>query len=163
MALTLYISVEDADTYFATRLYATSWTSATEANKTAALTTAQRRIDTLYFRGQKYETTNEGQEEEWPRLINDEIIEWDSTISEAVVPDAIKYATCEEALTLLQKGDPTSSPRATAQNEGVKSIKLADGTSESYDLGKTKSLKGLQSQEAYALLKPFLATTVPVR
>lgn len=162
-SITLYIEVDDADDYFEERLYSDSWDAASDANKRKALLMAQKKIDRLPFKGRKYETTDDGQEEEWPRVIDESIVDWDSDLSATAIPQAVQDAVCEEALALLEAGARTSSPRATAQREGVASMRLADGTAETYDLNRSGGRKGLLSQEAYDLLRPFMATSVPVR
>lgn len=42
------VSVETANTYFTTRLHSDAWSTATSANKLAALTTAQNQLEVLY-------------------------------------------------------------------------------------------------------------------
>ena len=48
-----YISVLDADTYFADRLYTDDWDNSDAVTRTKALVTATQKIDTLRFRGKK--------------------------------------------------------------------------------------------------------------
>ena len=86
-----YETVENADTYFASRLHVYSWTDAVTADKTAALAEATARIDRLRFSGGK---TDDEQDNEFPRD------------DETEVPDDIKIACCEVAFALLDGIDP---------------------------------------------------------
>ena len=45
-----YVSLEDANTYFSTRLHAETWTSASDADKEAALITATNIIDWYHIK-----------------------------------------------------------------------------------------------------------------
>jgi hypothetical protein len=77
--------------FFGTRMNSEAWDDATSTERTKALGTATRAIDRLSYISQK---TDEDQEQEWPRGGDTE------------VPDDIKIATCEEALSLLEGRDP---------------------------------------------------------
>ena len=59
-----YGTISDGDTYFATKLRATAWTGATDADQEKALNMATRAIDQLNFKGDKYD---EDQALEFPR------------------------------------------------------------------------------------------------
>lgn len=48
-----YRSLDDADAYFATQIFASDWTSATDATKEMGLLAAARAIDSLVFTGEK--------------------------------------------------------------------------------------------------------------
>jgi len=48
-----YRSIDDADTYFANRLYSTDWVGASDADKLMAMTQAARSLDSLRFTGYK--------------------------------------------------------------------------------------------------------------
>lgn len=85
-----YCSVGEADNYFQDRLFSSLWDTESQENKEKALKTATRYIDHLFFKGEK---TDSEQELEFPR-------DGDTTI-----PIAIKNATCELALILLDGRD----------------------------------------------------------
>jgi hypothetical protein len=126
MSMTAYVTVEEATTYFASRLHAEAWASAAETDKPKALTMATRAINRQPL-----------------RPIGDE------------VPQAVKDATCEEALALLERGN---SQRRKLQAEGVVSMNIG-GLGETYAVG---SGKGLLSQEAKELLRPWLLRAVTI-
>lgn len=101
MALTVgtnsYISVADATTYFGDRLNSSTWTDATEANKSAALIQATQIIETKKYLGDRYSTS---QILSWPRygVYVDNI-----QIDGSTVPTDILSAVCELAIYLLKE------------------------------------------------------------
>jgi hypothetical protein len=133
-----YITIEDAATYFATRLHTIPWTSATSANKTKALTMATRAIDALNYRGAKADS---GQDNQFPRGDDSE------------VPAAVKEACCEIALALLDGIDPDmefSTLRVVSQ--GISSVRTTyDSTVSCEHLA-----AGIPSITAWRLLRPYL-------
>ena len=133
-----YCTIEYADEYFKKRLHAESWGQADNETKEKALWQATRSIDRMPLRGRK---TDLHQPLAFPRYPDTEI------------PDAVKEACCEEALALLERGN---SQRRTLQQEGVQSFTLGN-MSESYAAG---AGKGLLSQEAKELLRPWLLGSV---
>lgn len=147
-----YISAADAETYFGTRLYADAWTDASADDKAKALIMATRTIDRQIFVGSK---AGADQPLEFPRCLPDK----EGWRCEANVPQAVLDATCEEALALLTSGND---PRRVMQRAGVKSYSLgslsetfADGA-----LAGSTAKRGLISDEAKALLRPYLAGAV---
>lgn len=140
MAVTAYVTVEEAATYFASRLHSEAWTSAADADKQKALVMATRAIDRQILRGRK---TDAGQDRAFPRY------------PDTAVPQAVKDATCEEALALLDRGD---NQRRKLQAEGVVSMSIGS-LSETYAIG---SGEGLLSQEAKELLRPWLLGAVNI-
>lgn len=135
-----YATVEEATTYFASRLHAEAWTSASAADKGKALSMATQAIDRQPLKGSK---SDSAQTLGFPRYPDTE------------VPQAVKDATCEEALALLERGD---SQRRKLQAEGVTSMSIG-GLSETYAAG---SGRGLLSQEARELLRPWLLGAVNI-
>jgi len=71
------------------------------------------------------------------------------------LPEAVKEACCEEALALLERGN---SQRRKLQQEGVQSFSLGN-MSETFAAG---AGKGLLSQEAKELLRPWLIGAVMI-
>jgi len=71
------------------------------------------------------------------------------------VPEAVKEACCEEALAILESGN---SQRRKLQQEGVQSFSLGN-MSETFAAG---AGKGLLSQEAKELLRPWLLGAVNI-
>jgi hypothetical protein len=135
-----YCTIEEANEYFSGRLHAESWGQSDESTKEKALKQATRAIDRQPLRGRK---TNPEQELAFPRHPDTE------------VPEAVKEACCEEALALLERGN---SQRRKLQQEGVQSFTLGN-MSESYAAG---AGRGLLSQEAKELLKPWLIGAVMI-
>ena len=135
-----YIDIEGADEYFAGRLHAESWGQADSETKEKALKQATKIIDRQRLNGRK---TNPSQPLVFPRYPDTEI------------PEAVKEACCEEALALLERGN---SQRLKLQQEGVQSFSLGN-MSETYAAG---AGKGLLSQEAKELLRPWLIGAVMI-
>ena len=129
-----YIDIEEANEYFAGRLYAESWGETSDADKEKALRQATKEIDRQLLKGRKATDT---QELAFPRYPDTE------------VPGAVKEACCEIALALLERGN---SQRHKLQQEGVQSFTLGN-MSETYAPG---AGRGLLSQEAKELLRPWL-------
>ena len=135
-----YCTIEYADEYFNNRLHTESWFEADDNTKEKALKQATRAIDRQLLKGRK---TNPEQELAFPRHPDTE------------VPEAVKEACCEEALTMLERGN---SQRRKLQQEGVQSFTLGN-MSESYTVG---AGRGLLSQEAKELLRPWILGAVNV-
>jgi len=105
-----YISVEDADNYFAKRMHTDNWDAASDVNKQKALMDATRRLDRIEYTGEK---TNNDQALEWPRTgatLRDEALDDD------IIPTRILDATCELALAVLSSNINPGLP------EGVQSF-----------------------------------------
>jgi len=135
-----YIDIEEADEYFAGRLHAESWGQADNSTKEKALRQATREIDRQPLTGRKTDTS---QTLAFPRYPDTE------------VPEAVKEACCEVALALLERGN---SQRRKLQQEGVQSFSLGN-MSETFAAG---AGKGLLSQEAKELLRPWLLKAVNI-
>lgn len=86
-----YITTEEGDTYFASRLSAEAWTAAADGDKTKAVEMATQAINNLNFRGGK---TVSSQTDQFPRG------------TAGVTPQAIKDACAEIALAYLDGFDP---------------------------------------------------------
>ncbi len=135
-----YCTIEYANEYFAGRLHAERWGETSDADKEKALRQATKEIDRQLLKGRKATDT---QELAFPRHPDTE------------VPEAVKEACCEIALALLERGN---SQRRKLQQEGVQSFSLGN-MSETYAAG---AGKGLLSQEAKELLRPWLIGTVMI-
>ena len=135
-----YIDIEEANEYFAGRLYAERWGETSDADKERALRQATKEIDRQLLKGRKATDT---QELACPRYPDEE------------VPETVKEACCEIALALLERGN---SQRRKLQQEGVQSFTLGN-MSETYAAGVGK---GLLSQEAKELLGPWLLGSVNI-
>ena len=135
-----YIDIDGANAYFAERLHAESWGETGDADKEKALQQATKEIARQLLKGRKATDT---QELAFPRHPDTE------------VPEAVKEACCEIALALLERGN---SQRRRLQQEGVQSFTLGN-MSETFAAG---AGKGLLSQEAKELLKPWLIGAVNI-
>ena len=135
-----YCTIEYADEYFKNRLHAESWGQADESTKEKALKQATRAIDRQPLRGRK---SDREQTLAFPRYPDTEI------------PKEVQEACCEEALAILESGN---SQRRKLQQEGVQSFSLGN-MSETFAAG---AGKGLLSQEAKELLRPWLLGAVNI-
>jgi len=135
-----YIDIDGANEYFENRLHAERWSGADSETKEKALKQATKAIDRMPIRGRK---TDISQSLAFPRYPDTE------------APEVVKEACCEEALALLERGN---SQRRKLQQEGVQSFSLGN-MSETYITG---AGKGLLSQEAKELLRPWLIGAVHI-
>ena len=136
-----YVNLAEANEYFSSRLHADAWAEVSNADKEKALAMATKAIDRQPLRGRKTET---GQALAFPRYPDTEI------------PEVVKEACCEEALAILERGN---SQRKKLQQEGVQSFSIGN-LSETFAAG---AGKGLLSQEAKELLRPWLIGAVNIR
>lgn len=132
MALTVgtdtYLSVAEADTYFAGQLGAASWSAASAGQKEAALRMACTRLERLFYQGTP---TSTAQALQWPRAGLYDL--HGAALPSDEVPACVKDAQCQEALALLQweargAGD---SERERLQAQGVAGAHVGDAQ-ESY-------------------------------
>ena len=103
-----YVTRAEADSYFATRLYATDWTGATTADKERALIMATARIDQELFIGTR---TVAAQALKWPRFDVQIPGEsggyapfgsyYGSYYATDAIPKVVKDAQCEYALLIM--------------------------------------------------------------
>ncbi|HPT70886.1 MAG TPA: hypothetical protein PLE74_01230 [Candidatus Cloacimonadota bacterium] len=136
--MTPYITVVDAQAYFSERLHTDAWDDASDTDKLKALIMATRAIDKLNFIGDK---ADPDQELQFPRGDDEN------------VPTAIKEATCELALRLLDDVDADMEIENTRINSnGISSIQ------NTYDARVVQDyvLAGIPSPTAWHLLAPYL-------
>lgn len=140
-----YASAADGDAYHDGHLYATSWTSATTANKEKALVFASRVIDAQYrFNGVRATTT---QALQWPRSdCPDPDAAPDATgvglFASDKLPTALVNATCEMARALLATDrtgappgegiDTTQVSASSASNDGTTSSSVSNSSMTRY-------------------------------
>ena len=124
-------------------------------------------IDSLPLKGSTYYLIDQinpstgYQARQFPRVINGLVCNWDYDASAELVPEEVKKACLEEAISLYEAyvsslGD---AKRRKLQEQGVTSFSLGK-LSESYAPGSTRKWKGLHSQEAYDYMKQFIAGAV---
>lgn len=114
-----YVSVANADTYFAadSHLLSATWLALTNNQKEAALRTAARQMNRLAYFGQQASDT---QALAWPRVYRDL---WTSD----TIPTRIKQAQMEQALFLAQNSSTGGlTPSASAQAQGIQSVSIGD-------------------------------------
>jgi len=158
-----YVSLDEAEQYFAGRLYTDEWNNADATTKEKALLMACRRIERLQFRGIKADPDT--QVLQFPRALpavnmplypSERRFNFDYALNYIIqdkVPDEVKWAQCEEALALLKYGNST---RAKLQEQNVVQVDFGSVSEEYKGLGK------LFSKEAYELLKPYLTCAVAI-
>ena len=136
--MTRYIEISDANDYFAERLHTESWDDASNTDKNKALSMATRAIERLNFLGVKAE---DDQELQFPRGYD------------TVIPQDIKDACCELALTFLNGVD------ADMEHENV----LIQGNSFSSvsntynrQIAQEHVVAGIPSPTAWKMLIPYL-------
>ena len=140
-----YISLEEADLYFSTRLNSSEWESADTTNREKALIMATRILDTLSFSGRKWKDGSPEDKDyqalQWPRFpeYNDPYMlgiphlmtspsperEWVNLHNEPIMPTALKNATCEQAYFLLRTIQGLDK-REHLKGQGLKSISYPD-------------------------------------
>jgi hypothetical protein len=147
-----YLTADDADQYFATRLHSELWFDSSPERKQAALVTATRAIDALNFAGRK---ADRNQPLEFPRCYLTVAV--DGAATQDVVeptPPAIYVACCEEALVRLDGTDPEYEAGALR----VTSTAYAS-VRDTYDRAFTQEAvrAGIMSEVAWGHLLPWLA------
>lgn len=136
--MTAYATVTEADTYFESRLHSGTWIDASTADKTKALAMATQQIDHLDFAIAK---NDEDQELEFPRG------------DDTVVPEAIKKATYEIAIELLDDNLPDE----LLADSVIKQDNFANVRT-TYDRRATPEhiVNGVVSATAWRFLRPYL-------
>lgn len=140
-----YVSLEDANTYFSTRLHAETWTSASDADKEAALITATNIIDWYYtYKGGKTAST---QALQWPRA---GVTVGNETYPSNSLPKELIMATCELAMVSIDED-------VTADNAlaGLRKVQAGPLMIQTADNGRPPST-GQLPDAVYLLLKKFM-------
>ena len=117
-----YISVADADTYFADSFNNAAWSALSAAEKDIALKEATRALETLCWKGDKCSTT---QSLAWPRTID--ATDCCAAVDCTTLPLKLVEATAELALKMHQDQAALIASKAAAVATGVvKRNKLGD-------------------------------------
>ncbi len=142
-----YLTVAEANTYFANRLYTLAWDEASNANKATALEEATVRIDQLRFSGWPVAAD---QDNEFPRYYD-----WDEGADGTEeVPTDVERATSEVALVLLDGADP----EFDFDNMNVSSTAYSSvRTSRNMQDTLAHTAAGIPSPLAWRFLLPWLA------
>jgi len=159
MAESEYVTSDEMDAYVADRPDAVAWDALSGDEQDALLVYVSGLVDSLPFTGKKYETDISSQPLQWPRLIKTRrgwVVSDRDAEDNAVVPQAIKDAVCEESLARL---DTTNDQRRKLQEGGVTLFKLGELWEEYTGSLQGGRIKGtpLRSWAAYRLLEPYLA------
>lgn len=168
----MYRTRGDADTYFASQLFATDWTGASDADKDLALDMASAAIDKFRYKGVKNtlytalvaaggDTTQTGDQmlakttltEKEIQTANDAQATQFPRDGAADIPDQVFWAVCEEARSLLEGRDPQQEYR----NLDLSSESVA-GQQSSYrpEYPSQHTVHQLVSPRAWQYLIPFL-------
>ena len=160
-----YVTIEEAEAYFALRLQIAAWTAATTTDKEKALIGACRAIESLRLAVNRrpYGYPSEPADS----LVYDSLSPSDpaqvlsfprkkdrNSSGAYAIPERVKKAQYEEALALLSFG-AEQSRRAALQAAGVSSFSV-DGLSESYREGAGVGSNSLASTDARKLIAPYL-------
>lgn len=141
-----YLTLEEADAWFADGLRDQRWTTFSDARRTQALIEATRMIEALPLIGRPYDPSNQALH--FPRTT-------DLLDGALALPAGIVHATAEQALYLLETAaSPELLDRRELQRQGVQTISL-DGISESYRGGAYNGFGAI----AWDYLRPFVART----
>lgn len=155
-----YLTIAEANDYFNTRYGGEFWSTLSLDAQKKALITATRRIDTLPFIGYK---CSPYQPLQFPRYFVDFSYALD-IYTTAIVPQAIKDATAEEALSIAQYIDVNGEDAFNgAISTNMQSLKLGDasitygsGGSGTTSKGNATNSYGLFSDEAAKLLSGYI-------
>ena len=146
-----YIGIVEAQTYFDdSRLNAESWDGSTSDKQLKALKYATRMIDRLNFKGVRATST---QPNEFPRVSS--LCTYGSTVVLPLldIPDDIKIACCELALSLLDGVDPDLEEEDLgAITEAYATIRITSDP----QIRKDHIRAGIPSVEAWKHLLPYL-------
>ncbi len=143
-----YLSVDDATTYFNTKLNNRVWLNASPTKRQNSLYEATKLIDALNYAGNKADPS---QELEFPR-VGDPSIRF-TPVPDAVVPQRIQDACCEIAYELLDGFDPN------IEANNLTNTHLMYGQMRAYKDVKymmEHKIHGIPSLIAWVWLKPFL-------
>lgn len=146
--ITPYCTIDEAYDYFSTRLDTEDWDSANSELQVKALKVATRLINNLNFKGCKLDPL---QINEFPRSYE----QFNTVINDTEVPDAIKIATCEIAINLLD---------GTDIEQEIENLFAVSQTYASVTTGYIGSVvpdymrAGIPSAVAWAYLRPYLSS-----
>lgn len=148
-----YLTVAEANTYFASRLHKLAWDEATSNSKGIALAEATERIDRLRFAGWPVDSE---QVNEFPRYYD----YVDGAEGTETVPEDIEKATAEVALALLDGVDPEFEfENLTVSSNAYSSVR----TSRNTQLTPAHTAAGIPSALAWRYLLPWLAPDKPIQ
>ncbi len=125
------------------------------------------KIDSLKLRGRKYlrdgtQVWPNKRDKAFPREYRDGY-DLDEATGEAVVPQHVIGACCEEALEIyLFENDPMAKEVAKMQARGATAASIGGEGSETWTPGARDIRQGLKSEDAYRLLSQHIARSYPI-
>lgn len=162
-----YGTLNEANEYFASRLYTDAWDAATDSNRIKALAQATRIIDNLNFKGVKSAVYDIMYDSDGVRYTGDNFPTEDAIITadrtqelefprgkDSDVPSNIEYACYEIAYALLEGFDPdvaAEEARVTKRHYSAVGTTYADG-----DLSSEYLLYGIPNGTVWRWLVPYL-------
>jgi hypothetical protein len=159
--------LETAELYFSGDPRATAFL-ALDSGMDWYLRRATRAIDAMPLAGMTYyiynrNTTIDTDEQSlaFPRVIDGKIHDWNDDTGLPIVPQNVKDACCELALSLyLFYADTDNMDRKSMKDQGVTNYNLGGVYAETLGRSNADKHKGLLSSEAYELLKGYIVGAV---
>jgi hypothetical protein len=146
-----YVTLDEADAYFAARLDSDAWEGASAEDQQKSLYQATRAIDNLRFAGVKSDYYNH-------TVLGQTFVEQPLEFPRnglTVIPEGIKNACCECAVAFLDGIDPNQElRRQRVQSQGFASVRQAYFDRQAPD---PWVLAGIPTYTAWQFLLPYLA------
>ena len=140
-----YVTLDEANAYFSTRLHSDTWNSASDADKEAALITSTNIIDWYYnYKGAKTVST---QNLQWPRS---GVVVGNTTYDSTDLPKEVRWAVYELALVVLDEDVLVDNALA-----GLRKVQAGPLMIQTADNGRPPST-GQLPDSVYLLLKKFM-------
>ena len=140
-----YVTLDEANAYFSTRLHSDIWNSASDADKEAALITSTNIIDWYYnYKGAKTVST---QNLQWPRA---GVVVGSMTYDSADLPKEVRWAVYELALRVLEEDVLVDDALA-----GLRKVQAGPLLVQTADNGRPPAT-GQLPDAVYLLLKKFM-------
>jgi hypothetical protein len=159
-----YVTIAEAEAYFEDDPRAEDFL---DEDITWYLIRATKRIDALPLKGTTYYdlvagTPDDGQQnKQFPRYIDGVGYGRGEDTDEATVPQEVEDACCEEALAIyLHLQDPMAQAVEKMQARGATAASIGGEGSETWQKGARQIRHGLKSEDAYELLKGYIAGAV---
>lgn len=146
-----YVTLIEAEAYFATRLDSGAWDDSSEEDKQKSLYQATRAIDNLRYAGVKSDYYNHS-------VLGQTFVEQPLEFPRnglTVVPEGIKNACCECAIAFLDGVDPNQEiRRQRVESQGFASVRQSYFNNQAPD---PWVLAGIPTYTAWQFLLPYLA------
>lgn len=154
--MTSYITLQEAQDYFDCKVETKFWDLADDTTRQKALNQATKIIDALNFVGMK---VDDSQEHEFPRQYMVPTENTDGVLVTETLPQGVKDACAEIALSLLGGIDPESEYRdLRTVSQGFGQVR----SQQSSEIIPEHIPAGVPSYTAWRLLKPYLCDSQSV-